>query len=360
MDIFTLANNLATARFPAITANRRAQFGLPGRRYLGPTILPERLVAQNAYREEQIKFRSIIANASARYGPVQLKQGAFVGSMLVELSESDIGGELSSRDLDALRAVLQNQGSLEAEANLINFVETSVNTPLIEYNEKMRWDCLVDAEVELIGNNEYLETVQYADPAGNRVAAADSWTDDTYDPMEDIFAVADAMEADGYPLRLIVTSRQVMTILGNNDKIRTRTGRISVSNTGQIQTQVGRVTRAELNGIFGQDGLPAPVTYDLQYRTNTGTERFLKPDVMVFIGATSETEQVDLGDVIEPIEDVLGYLGVGVPAGQDGPGRALFTATHRDKPPRIETQGWQTSLPVVRVPGAVRVVHTIT
>lgn len=360
MDIFTLAQSLLTdGTFQRVTGNPRAQFGLPGRRYIGAEILPERQVQLNAYREDQIKYRSVIANAGERYSPVQLKGGSLVGSFLVELAESDIGSIMTSRELDGLRRILNNGATLDAEARLINWMDVNINIPLIEYNERSRWQALVGSQVQLRGDNEYTENIDYVNPSGHRAAAGGSWSNDTYDPTVDIFAMADLLASKGHPVRRIIASRNVVSLLAGNDKIKTRTSRVVLNTSGQVTAAIGRVTVDEINTILGGDGLPPIEQYDLQYRTSTGVGRFLANNVMVFIGATGEQEQLDLGDVLEPIDNVLGYVGVGIPAGQDGPGRALFTQTFRDKPPRIVAEGWQTSLPVITTPEAVAVITGI-
>lgn len=360
MDLFTLTRQLmADGSFQRVLNNPRAQFGLPGRRYIGAEILPERPTTLNAYREDQLVYRSIIANASTRYSPVQLKGGVYTGWVNVQLAESDIGSELTSRDFDALRRLV-GVNSMDAAARLINFADVTLNVPMIEWNERNRWQAIVDALTILEGDNDYYEEVPFMNPTGHRVASGGAWSNDSYDPLTDIFAMADLMASKGFPVRRIITSRAVASILLGNDKIKTRTGRVIVSSGGQIQGAVGRVTLEDLNAILVSDGLPAIETYDLQYRTSTGTGRFLKDDVFVMIGATGQQELVDLGDAVEPLDDVLGYVGMGVPAGQDGPGRRVLVRAFDDKPPRVEGQAWQTSHTVITVSEAIGVIHTIT
>jgi hypothetical protein len=87
-DISTLVNSMLTdGSVTTIARNRRAAFGRATRRYLGTTLLPERNVDENAYRDYSIKYRTVIANDGARYSPVQLKGGGLAGSMLVVLTE---------------------------------------------------------------------------------------------------------------------------------------------------------------------------------------------------------------------------------------------------------------------------------
>lgn len=360
MDLFNLVRQLQTdGSFQRVLNNPRTQFGTPGRRYIGAEILPERPVTQNAYREDQLFYRSIVANASTRYSPVQLKGGVYTGWVNVQLAESDIGSELTSRDFDALRRLV-GVGSMDAATRLVNFADVTLNIPLTEWNERARWQAIDDASVILTGDNEYTETVPYQNPSGHRVAAGGAWSNDSYDPMTDIFALADLLASKGFPASRIITSRAVVSILAGNDKIKTRTGRVVVNTSGQIQGAIGRVTLSDLNSIFTADGLPPIETYDLQYRTSTGVGRFKAIDSFTMIGATGLQELVDLGDVTEPLDNVVGYLASGVPAGQDNPGRRVLVRAFDDKPPRVEGQAWQTTIPVITVAESIARIGSIT
>src|SRR5438552_3703543 len=88
--------------FQSIVNNPMAQFGPKSRRYLGATLLPERNVTQNTFTEKFIQYRSVVANASTRYSPPQMKGNQIIGSVMVELAESDIAAEFSSQDYDTI------------------------------------------------------------------------------------------------------------------------------------------------------------------------------------------------------------------------------------------------------------------
>ena len=45
---------------------------------------------------------------------------------------------------------------------------------------------------------------------------------------------------------------------------------------------------------------------------------------------------------------------------QAAPGRVIRSEAFESKPPRIEAEGWQTSLPVVTDPEAVAVIESIS
>jgi hypothetical protein len=363
MDLGTLVTRLRDeGQLRDLTNDRRVQFGTQTRRYLGATLLPERMVEENMYEETQVRYRTLVANSGSRYSPVQKKRGSLIGNFDVKLADSDIGDELTSRDHDALIKLLQSNRSMDAMASMLNWVDAALNRPLLEWNEKARWDAIVNAAVELRGNNKYEETVNYSNPAGHRANAAGTWSTDAYDPFDDIFAMATLMQDKGYTLGRIITSRTVLNIMAGNDKVRTRTGVVKVNAaSGNFVVSGSRASWMQINGALAENGLPPIEIYDELYRTNTGTGRFLPNNVMVLIAATGRDELIDLGDASQNIllPNVLGYTAIGRAAGQSSAGRVIRTERYESKPPRIEGEGWQTSLPVILDPEAICVIKAI-
>lgn len=360
MDIASLVNSLMTdGTVRTLAINTGAQFGIRPRAYLGATLLPERTVAENAYREEGIRYRTVIANSGTRYSPSQKKGAEIIGSFLVELGNSDIAREFTARDYDALIRLLMTNPTMEAAITLTRWLDT-VNLGLIELNEKQRWDAIVDASVVRSGDNGYTETVSYSNPANHRAAAGGTWSNDGYDPFTDILAMADLLASKGYTVGRIISSRPVVSTLAGNDKVKARTGVATISASGQIQATAGRASLEAINAALARDDLPPIETYNLQYRTQTGTGYFLKRDVFVMVATTGRDETLDLGDT-GPIvlNDTLGYLALGRAAGQAGAGRVLRMEAKEDKPPRIEAEGWQTALPVITEPEAITVITGI-
>lgn len=378
MDIRTLVGQMTRAGdFQIIARNPLAQFGIPNRRYIGAEIIPERTVEVNNYIEEFVRYRSVIANAGTRYSPVQKKGGALSGSMQVNLADSDKGAELTARDYDALIRVLQSNinnaalgasnPTMAAMAQITNFVDLTVNIPLVERLEAWRWQAIVSASVTLSGDNNYTETVAYSNPSGNRFAASAAWSTVTTDPFLDIFAAVTAAAAKGFTIKRIITSTNVVAILGNNPKVQARVGR-AVLNIGGSNVAVasGRASQAEINAQLQQDGIPPLERYDLQYRTETGTARFMPSNVMVFICDTQRDPTLDLGDtyantpeILDTLNGVVGYMAIGRAAGQSAPGRVIQSEAFSDKPPRIWAEGWQTALPVITDPDAIFVITGI-
>jgi len=359
-DLGTLLNEMANdTTVETVARNPAAQFGRRTRRYVGAELLPEITQTENAYREEFVRYRTVVANDGTRYSPVQKKAGDLIGSFLVELAHSDIGRELSGRQYDNLLRYLQTNASMEAVASITNWLDTTVNLALVENNERMRWEAIVAASVALRGANEYAETVAYSNPTGHRVSAGGTWSSDAYDPFDDIAAMVDFLKGKGYMVNRIITSQSVVSILSANDNMKTRVGVAVVNASGQITSAAGRASLDAMNGALSRDGLPTLETYDLLYRTSTGTARFLPSSVMVFACTSGRDDIIDLGDDERVLYDTLGYTGVGVPAGQATPGRVIRMEHFSNKPPRIEAEGWQVSLPVITEPEAIGVINTI-
>lgn len=363
MDIRSLINAIRqNGYFALIALNLLAQFGALRRNYIGATLLPERLVPMNAYREYAIRYRTLIANDGTRYSPVQKKGNELVGDFLVELGESDIGAEISARDYDALMQLLNTQATEQATAQIINWSDVVLNRALLEHNEKQRWEAIVNAQVMRRGDNGYRETVQYSDPAGHRVNAGGQWSDPTYDPfIHDILPLVDMMWSKGFTVNRIFASRQIVTLLANNPKVQARAGGIISNVGGQLTVIQQRASLDAINNAFTRDGLPPIEEYNLQYRTQTGTAPFLARNVLVMVATTGQDETIDRGDA-EPVvlTDTLGYVGVGRAAGQPTPGRVLRVEAFDNKPPRVEGEGWQTSLPVITIPEAIGVIGAIS
>ena len=155
----TIVNQMADqGAFRRVLLNRSAQFGRPGREYLGARILPERMVPNNSYTEMEIKFRTVVALDSSRYSAPQMRGNDIVGSMKVDLGDQDIASTITSEmydqfiEIDKLNSLNENEGNpgmLEAAA-LSNWFDQHINMGMIEKVEKMRWEALVDASVPLL------------------------------------------------------------------------------------------------------------------------------------------------------------------------------------------------------------------
>lgn len=354
-DIQTLIDTMSRdGSITRLARNRAAQFGTRTRRLIGAEVLPSQNVEENAFTDDTVRYRTIVANAGTRYSPVQLKGNALSGSVDVKLFDTDIGSELTSRDYDALLRYLDRNQSMEAVSSVVNFLDTTVNQALEELREVYRWQALESALIQRRGHNGYKEDIPLSNPSGARAVAAGAWSNSANDPFNDIFNRAQYLTDKGFAVSRIITSRKVLGIMGMNDKVRTRAGAITVNVGGGLIVQGGQANIDEISKMFTANGLPAPEIYDLVYRTQTGTVRFISDNVMLFLGTTGRDASFETGaDTVEILPDVLGYYAVGRAAGQSAPGRVIQAKFKDDKPPRIEAQGWETTSPVITEPEAI-------
>lgn len=355
-DLATVLRDMVEEEyFVDLAMNRLAQFGTTRRQYLGATLLPERPVEDNAFREQSIRYRTVIANDGTRYSPSQKKStGEIVGEFLVDLGHQDIAAEFTARDYDALIRLLDRDETMDGMARITDWVDTSINLALVEKIEVARWQALLDAKVVRVGDNGYKEDVLYPNPSGHRLNVAGDWNLDTYDPWDDLTAVADMMSDKGYDVNRIITSRKVLSLLLRNPNVARRSGRLIIEG-GVPMTVSGRITLADLNEALQADGLPPIETYSLRYYTQTATFPFMKQNTMLFVATTGRDETVDQGDDSRFVPDTLGYVALGRAAGQSSPGRVIRVESFTNKPPRIEAEGWQASLPVITDPEALAV-----
>jgi hypothetical protein len=361
-DLNTLIAQLREeGQFVDVASNPLSQFGTSARRYIGAEILPERTVPQNMFREDAIRYRTVVANDGTRYSPVQKKKGEFVGSFAVELGESDIGREITSREYDALIDLLGNRGDMQAMARILDWSDVTLNRAMLEHNERQRWQAIVAAVVQRRGDNGYVEDVAYSNPSGHRVNAGVVWSNDANDPMEsDILPIVDMLAGKGFTVRRIVTSRPVISILAGNAKMQARIGSTVINLGGTLSIANQRANLDALNRIFQANDLPPLEEYNLQYRTQTASGYFLARNVMTFICETDRDEMLDFADEEQIVQSTLGYVGVGRAAGQSSPGRVLRLEAFTNKPPRVEGEGWETSLPVITEPEAIGVIGAIS
>lgn len=349
----------ANGTLAAIRDNSAAQFGTPAQPYLGATLLPERIVPQNLFKEGNIRYRTVVANAGTRYSPVQIKSaGRLVGEFTVELSNSDIGLEMDSADYDAVLDLLGRQNNLDSAANVVMNLTDRAIAGLAMHNERMRWQAIVDAAVDLVGDNGYSETVSYPDAADTRVAVGDDWTDNTYDPYADILERTSYLAGKGYRVTRIIASTKVGAILGANEQIKGRFAPIARVVDSTVYT--GRLTAQGISAGLQADGLPPIELYDALWFDQETSGRMLSDEVMVFIGATDNNVVIPVadGDTVQ-LANTLGYTAIGRAAGQQNPGRALRVAANESKPPSVQIESWQTSLPVIQNPEALAILSGI-
>ncbi len=311
MDLLTLINNLQrNGEFRQLALNKLAQFGTRNRRYLGAELLPEREVESNQYTESQIRYVTIAAPSGSRYGPAQKRDnGVLSGSLNVVLGNLDISSDFTSRDYDALIRYLATNRDQQATAQLVSWLDTTINRALIEAEELQRWEALINGSVVRRGDNGYEETITYPNPTGHRVTAGGTWSNDTYDPFEDIFNRVQFLRGKGYAVNRIITSTNVIAIMANNDKVKNRAGTVNVVN-GQLQVNASSASIDAINGQLRSNGLPNLETYDLRTTLSDGTfQRFMPDNVMFFACLTGRDETIEVDANNQKIvSDTLGYM----------------------------------------------------
>lgn len=357
-----LAAMQKSQEFAALTRNTETQFGTENRAYLGAELLPNVEQDQNSYVEESVRFRTVIANDGGRYNPVQLKAtGVGTASFRVDLGYQDVGSQFTGRDYDAFLRLLNRDAEMRAMMQLIRWVDATVNLALEEKIEVARWQALVNCQVTRVGDGGYSEIIQYANPVGSRVATGGNWTSTSYDPWPDIVNRVLYLRRKGYTVNRIITSFQVMQVLLSNPNIATRANRAVIDANGQLRGMAGLLSIQDLNALAAANGMPNFETYDLSYNTTTGSGRFFPNDAMMFIASTGRDEELEWGDPVLLVPDTLGYTGIGTGVGQTEPGRVIYANPFlTTKPPRIECEGWQASLPVITEPDAIAMITGIT
>jgi hypothetical protein len=368
MDMGTLVQRMNEAgQFSSLVNRPVAQFGPRTSPYLGATLLPEKRQKSNFYKDRSIQYRSVIADHRTRYSPVTLKGSVLTGYMEVTLGESGLGSQFTAEDYEVLRELLDNAGTgnappMSAVTSLLNWADVSLSRGLEMINELMRWQAIVNASVTIKGDDGFADTVAYPNPSGHRFAAGDNWDDDTYDPYDDILAAVAVLEAKGYTLSRIIAGSPVINMLLGNAKIKQKVGKISVA-AGTVVGLPGRLTKAELDAVMSDDGLPPIERYNSQWADQTTTGYFLPRDCMVFVANTGRDYTVEnTGDAnpLVTLVNTIGYLGVGRPAGESNPGKVIKVAFHDDEVPyHISGKTWQTTLPVIQDPEGIVVITDI-
>jgi Phage major capsid protein E len=356
MDAATLvAQAVATNQINLVANNPATQFGTADQPLVGSTLAPEIAQDQNMYVEQGIRYRTVVANDGTRYSPVQIKGNVLISSMDVKLADQDIGSEFTAREYDAFLTMLRNGSDMQGMVALLNWVQRTGVRPLVIKEEVMRWQMWQDALVLLRGNNGYKEDVPYSNPTDQRVTASAAFSDGTVDPMDAFLERNQFARGKGYRLARIFWSTPAATAFAGNLKIKQRLGPALLTNLGTLIGATGAATQEQIAGLFRSFGLPVPELLDEQYQTSTGTEFYLKRNKIVFFGTTDLQQQVQLNpDRIVFLRNANGYTGVGRAAGQATPGRVIKLRVIDDsKPPRIELEGWQTTLPVNQEPEGV-------
>lgn len=374
MDIQTFLRDLhAQHAFPRIALNELSQFGQPGQPYLGATLLPERRVPRNEYTETGVRYRTTVANDGSRYSPAQRKgKGVLVGSVPVVLGDSDIKTDFTAHDLDAVLemilpiATLQTPAGMQAAAAVLGWGQAALNNALIERNEIQRFQALVDGKVIRRGDNDFYEEVVYPNPDGHRVAAGGDWTDPEYNILGDLLAMKRKLATKGGTVTRMLGSTAVLGLMLANQSLAKAAGKaiITVAPGGTLTQTAAAFSEDDLTALLRANGLPAFEVYDRTYFLDDGTTgRFMPEDAVILACTTGRDERVALANdpnTFRLVQNTLGYTAVGRAVGQLTPGRVIQVTYFSNKPPRLEGEAWQSSLPVILDPESFGVITDIT
>lgn len=358
--------------FDVLANAPQVQLGTPTQPYVGATILPERLVPENSYRESAIRYMTTIAGWGTRYSPVQRRDvGELYASFLVELGEQDIGADFTSRDYDALiemlnrisdNAASNNPQMLEAANRIFQWADIRLLRGIMDLNERDRWSCMIAAQVVGYGSNGTTWTIAYANPANHRANALGQWTNNAVDPMADLFAMADLLIGKGYSPNRIITSTPVLRMFQRNAKVIQQTGLPfgAIVPSGATVNGPRMADLNAVNNLMERHSLPPWEIYDRRYRDGTGLHRFIGDDNLVMLSTTGRDESIPIQGGTTYLPNTAGYFAIGRAAGQSAPGRVIRVVPFFNKPPRLEGEAWQTGLPVWTEPESIAVIRGIS
>lgn len=373
------------SKFHQIALNPLAQFGSESRPRLGATLLPEQFKRKNQYTESQIRYRSILANDGTSYSPAQLNPGGRIqGSFDVKFGNTNQADVMDAQTYELVLELLMESGrdnssaDMQAAAEILNWYQSSITDPVLDKNEKQRWDAIVTAQV-IRNVSGSLETVSYANPAGHRVnipggtvANPVGWyeTDGTYDPFTDLFAGRRKLAEKGYTVSRIISSFEPWYVFARNSAIFTRFSGISINASGNLSRVENTASQDRINNELRSNSLPAWETYDrvFNYRdpadpANVLSGRYLGEQTdangtyfpVVMVATTGRNDTIELTAEQEPIRlaDTLGYHGIGRVLGQPSLGRIVNIKTAEMHPGGLTAECIQEGLPVITEPEAI-------
>lgn len=369
--ITTLLKQLEDENSFNISANDPTlQFTVGRNDLLFSSVLPERTVPTNSFRDDSLRFRTMIANDSTRYSPPQKKNGMLMGSVMVELGDSDAGSEMSMQMYETFIQMLDRGISQQALATLLRFFQSTVSEPLAILRERHRVDAIANGFVTRKGANKFEETVTFLSPAGHRVVVPSGsvgspagWYSPTYSILNDLKAAKKFLERKGYRISRVITTSDIINdcFMINNEIKSWGLITLQAPNGGTAVSLQTRTEQVSITNALAAIGFPVPDVYDAGYYTQAnenssveserdGYNKFME-NRFVILCQSGRDDSVDLG-ADEPLIlfDTLGYTAIGKATGQLTPGVASKVESFTGKDARIEAMGWQTSFPVINEP----------
>lgn len=336
------------------------QFGksMSRKTYLGARFFPERPIydaPNNVITEEEVVFRTIIAEDSGRYDPPARRSATDVKSMEASMGHFDALRDINGQVYDTLIKILDKQGSAAARLKLLGLVDKLLKHALLDKKEKQRWDMIIESMVHVAKANKQEYTVQVDAPAQNRFTSDGFFNDNTFNPFDPIFDAVQILKDHGFGIiNAVVSTSKPISAMRNNEIVQRRTGGMQVDTVNNSVTPVtGVPTNARINAILSEQGIPPITEYDEGYNTEDGFTKYIPEDAIAVIAATDRDEEMILSDgddlllpEILTIPNTLGYYAVGTCQGRTEPGDVIKLFPKENKPVRIEGQAEGVGLPV--------------
>lgn len=363
--------DLAYNQFIADARQIETQFqNRNGEPLIGAQLLPEEFKDNNEYREEDLQLLDMVADSLDAYSPPDVKTGAArYKSFMVELGDSGIATQMSPKEYSDLLKQLRGNPSMEAAADGVMDFNGQLTRAMTTYNEKHRWDAILNASVtRTVGGTA--EPIAYPNGTSSggfaqRQTLSAAWSNNAYDPFDDLKAVLVAMRDFGYT-RIVrtISTLNVATILMNNQNVARRTSNFTQvldATPGAATTFFDPPSRQKLDDKMREYEIPPIETYDVQYSDQAGSHRFIPNDVMVFVFGTDRLNEpatqlsIEMNEPFLPdtaMNNTIGYTGIGTTAGHEdaGPGRWQNVEFYDGSRPYVFGEGVQKSLPVITEP----------
>lgn len=203
--------------------------------------------------------------------------------------------------------------------------------------EFARAEALVSGTVTL-NERGVMASVDFGRSASHSVAPANLWSNHaTSTPITDLQTWRDVLVADGQGAGAIVMSTAAINHLLRNEEVQ---GLVY-----PLVTTPPQVTRAQLNQVLSDFGLPAITVWDAKARRNGTLQRFIPEDKVLLLPASGTA----LGATVygTTLEAQIGGYGIG---SGDLPGLVVAPFIQRETPVRVVTIGSAIALPVLASP----------
>jgi hypothetical protein len=366
MDLLTLLSLLKKeGDLTRIARDPFVQFGSEIRRktYLGARFFPEVLQTKsknNIIVEEEVRFRTIIAEDSGRYDPAVKREFTESVSTQVAMGHFDAKRSIDGPPYDAIIEMLSEENITGARSKMISLIDTMIKYALLDKKEKQRWEAIVNSVVNVNKANGQSYTVAIDAPAGNRVVSPSFFTDNAFDPLEEIFKGVDVLKSLGYgQIQAAISTYAPLSAMRSNAIVQRRTGGMTVDTINNaVYPVTGATTNAQINQILSQQGIPPITEYNNGYNTEAGFFPFIPKDAFILIASTPREQTLVVPDGNDMLMyNTLGYYGVGLCQGETAVGDVIKLFPREEKPVHIDAEGQGVGFPVPQEEKAIYVIR---